>query len=158
MDPFSRDAWKQQWDAFVSAPFIIFPPLAVVAFIVWWFRGRIDEAVAAGLREQIKAFETRLQLADDKAARANEIKEDVVGQFNTLKLEVAAKVANGDLTGRVVRLEAAIEKLSAANNAVRSAIGVAAGASAVTGISGPLSNTPLPSSAAQAEIISKWWK
>jgi hypothetical protein len=29
---------------------------------------------------------------------------------------------------------------------------------ATTGIGGPLSNTPLASSAAQAEIINKWWK
>jgi hypothetical protein len=66
--------WKQQWDAFMSAPYIIGPILIIMAAAAWWFRGKTLGGVIAGLRERMTVFEERLQLAAEKAALANEAK------------------------------------------------------------------------------------
>ncbi|HEY8650534.1 MAG TPA: hypothetical protein VIL70_06425 [Chthoniobacterales bacterium] len=144
------DTWKQQWEAFMNAPYIMFPLLLFVAGAVWWFRGKMSEATVAGLREQINGlreqiniFNARLQLAAEKASLADEAKDELERQFQTYKAEVAAKAGNGAFDARIAKVEASIEKLAAANNAVRSAIGVAAGVFTVTGSNDSFANTPL---------------
>jgi hypothetical protein len=119
MDLLNPDVWKQQLAAFMTYPYIMVTGIVLTAGIVWWFRGF-----------QIKVFEARLQYADERAAGANEAKDEVVRKFNDLK----AEAGSGALAARVATLEVAIEKLSAANNAVRSAIGVAVGVSTETSI------------------------
>jgi outer membrane murein-binding lipoprotein Lpp len=122
--------WRIQWNAFLSAPYIILPPAIILAVATWWFRGTMFQSTIAGLREQIKAFEARLKLADDRAAWANEVRDDIARQFKDFKAEIASGGAWKDaLTARVATMGATIDKLEAANNAVRSAIGVSVGAS-----------------------------
>ena len=79
-------------------------------------------------------------------------------QFKDSRADIIASSGNDSLAERLVKVEAAVEKLSVANNAARSAIGIAVGTLAATEIGDSFSNTPLPSSAAQAEIVNKWWK
>ena len=103
-------------------------------------------------------YQQRLKLADERVKWANDVRDDIIRQFKDFKEDAGAGAGVVALTARIEQLETSFNKLTAADNAVRSAIGIAAGASAATGISGPLSNTPLASSTAQAEIIKRWWK
>jgi hypothetical protein len=107
------------------------------------------------------SYKQRLKLADEREAFADKVKNDIASQFKDFKEAVAAGAGIDAITARVEKLEASHNELTAANDAVRSAMGVsvgrAVGTSAVTGISGPLSNTSLASSDAQAKVH-KWWE
>lgn len=56
MDAFKPEEWKQQWIAFMNAPYIMLPLLAVVALAAWWFRGKTTEGTIAGLKGQVAVF------------------------------------------------------------------------------------------------------
>jgi hypothetical protein len=141
--------WKQQWEAFVSAPYIIASFMAVAGLTGWWLRGIKSERKIDGLEGRVIVFEDRLKFADERAARANEVRDDVIGQFQTYKAEVtAANAGNGALAATAARLEAALDKLVAITNETRSAIGISVGTSSVPSsvtntISDLYSNTPL---------------
>jgi len=168
---FSAEWWEHQKVALMNTPILCLPLPAIVAVIVWWFRGTMFQPTisglkgeTAGLREQINVFraqktifDAQLQLAADKLEFERRRHDSLATQLNDFKVEVVAGAGIDSLTARVAGLETSLNELSTANNAVRSAIGVAIGASAATGISGPLSNTPLASSAAQA-AVHKWWR
>jgi hypothetical protein len=172
MDMPNLDTLAQNWRTFLSAPYIIVPPVIIVAVIVWWFRGTMFQPTIAGLkgeiaglREQINVFgaqktifDAQLQLAADKLEFERGRQDSFAKQFDAFKIEVTAGAGIDALTARVAGLEASLNELAAANNAARSAIGIAVGTLAATEIGDSFSNTPLASSAAQAEIISKWWK
>src|SRR5205809_654557 len=89
--------WKQQWSAFMSAPYIMLPLLAVVAVVAWWFRGKMSEGTIAGLRERIALFDDRLKFAADKGASANQAKDEVEKQFQAYKAEVARNAGQTSL-------------------------------------------------------------
>jgi hypothetical protein len=100
MDMLNPDTWEQQGAAFMSAPYIIFPLLAIVAIAVWWFRGTMFQPMIAGLREQIKVFkaqktifDAQMQLAADKMALERWQQDSLARQINDLK-EEAAKAGN----------------------------------------------------------------
>ena len=79
-------------------------------------------------------------------------------QFNDFKIEVMAGAGIDALTARVAGLETSLNELKAANNAARSAIGIAVGTLAATEIGDSFSNTLfLALRAAQAKIL-QWWK
>jgi hypothetical protein len=111
MGLFSPGSWEQQWTDFMKYPYIMAVGVAITTIVVWWFRGF-----------QIKIFERQLKLAADKVDLADRAKDEVERQFRAYKEEVASKVGNGALSARVTNVEAALAELSAASNAVRSAL------------------------------------
>jgi len=125
MDPFNPDTWKQQWEVFMSARYIIISFVAGAGVIGWWLRGLKSERRIDGLEGRIAVFEDRLKLAGRKAVTANEARDDVIRQFQTYKTEVTATAGNTTLAAMAAKLEIALAKLGAANNAVGSAIGAA---------------------------------
>jgi hypothetical protein len=147
---FDPDTWKQQWAALMSAPYIIFPLLAIVAVVVWWFRGTMFQPTIAGLREQIKVFgaqktifDAQMQLAAKELELERGRQDSLARQINDLKAEVTAGVGIDALTARVAGLETSFNELATANNAVRSAFGIVVGTLAATELSDSFSNTPL---------------
>jgi hypothetical protein len=157
MGVFNTDTWKQQWETFLNAPYIIASFMAGAGLIGWWLRGIKSGRRIDGLEGRIIVFEDRLKFADERAAHADEVRDDVIRQFQTYRTEVdAANIGNSALSATAAKLEAALDKLVAATNEARSAIGV--GASAATGIDDSFSKTPLAARAAQAEIYNQWWK
>jgi hypothetical protein len=107
-DIFSSDTWKQQWEAVMKAPYIIFPLLILVAAAVWWLRGTILQGqidiLKAENASQNTIFESRWQLAAEKIELANQAKAEVERQLNSLKVSSAG---NDILAARVARLEQA---------------------------------------------------
>ncbi len=135
-DMLNPDTWKNQWEAFMKAPYIIFPLIISVMAAVWWLRGAILQGqIDVLVREnasQNAIFENRRQLAAEKVELANQAKSEVERQLNDLK---ASSVGNDALVTMVSRLEQAIEKVSAANNAVvKAAVGAADGRATVSGV------------------------
>jgi hypothetical protein len=131
MDVFNPDMWKRQWEMFVSAPYIMLPLAVGAGLIGWWLRGmtserKIDglEGKIAGLNERIVLFEDRLKFAAEKVAWASRAKDEVEGQFQTYKAEVAANAGYASLAATAAKIDAAINNLSAANKAVSNAIGL----------------------------------
>jgi hypothetical protein len=159
MGVFNTDTWKQQWETFLNAPYVIASFMAVAGLIGWWLRGVKSGRRIDGLEGRIIVFEDRLKFADERAAHADEVRDDVIRQFQTYRAEVdVANIGNSALSTTAAKLEAALDKLVSATNEARSAIGVDGGASATTGIDDSLSKGPLALRAAQAEIVNKWWK
>jgi hypothetical protein len=140
---------KQQWATFVSAPYIIVPSMILAAIVAWWVRSfkaatRISglEGVIAGLRERIEVFEDRLKLAKEQAEAAQQARAAVEKQFAAYKAEISAhgEVA-ASLAAIAVKIEAALERLGTANNAVLRA---AAGTFPIKGRSAVLGRSASP--------------
>ena len=101
-----------------------------------FFRAKVkSENIINGLKGRIVVFEDRLTLASEKVEAANQAKAEVERQFQVYKSDVEANKEHRELAATAAKVDAAIEKLSAANNEVRSAVGIP---------SVSLSDTPLP--------------
>ena len=131
-DMLKSDAWKQQWTALMSAPYIIVPLLIIISAVVWWFRGTMFQSTIAGLREQVAGlkaqFETQNTISENRMRQYAEKvelehghQESLARQINDLKGEIA-KAGNDDLAARVARLETGFGELVVASNAVRFAV------------------------------------
>src|SRR4051812_27054757 len=107
------DVWKRQWEALMSAPYIIVPLLVLMFAFAWWLRGHTKKDEIAGLRERMTVFEDRLKLAAEKAGSANEAKNEVEKQFQALKTEVAK--ADTATLALIAKVDAALTRLSSAN-------------------------------------------
>jgi hypothetical protein len=122
VDLSNPDTWKQQWTAFMSAPYIVAPVLMVFGGLVGGLLGRI-----AGLKGRISVFEDRLKLAAKQAESARQAKDEVATEFQTYKAEVAAKATKAKsaaLGASAARVEGAIMRLAAANNSLSEILGV----------------------------------
>ena len=127
----------------------------ILVLFAWFYRRQIDglkaqssglkegsEGIIAGLNGRIEVFEDRLECAAEKVELANQARAEVERQFKSYKEEVAANAEKATLAVTEAKVDAAIEKFSAATKAV----GIAVGTLAATDDS--FSNTPL---ALQAE-------
>ena len=119
MDVSNPDTWKQQWTAFMSAPYIVAPVLMVFGGLVGLLLGRI-----AGLKGRISVFEDRLKLAAKQAESARQAKDAVATEFETYK-EEAAKAGNAALGASAARVQGAILRFAAVNNTLSEILGVA---------------------------------
>jgi hypothetical protein len=119
MDVSNPDTWKQQWTAFISAPYIVAPVLMVFGGLVGGLLGRI-----AGLKGRISVFEDRLKLAAKQAESARHAKDEVATEFETYK-EEAAKAENAALGTSAARVQGAILRFAAVNNTLSEILGVA---------------------------------
>lgn len=122
MDLFDLDLWKQQWQAFMNAPYIIAPFIAGAGLAGWWLRALKSGRKIDGLAGRIALFEDRLKFASEKAESANQAKDEVERQFQIYKAEVTANSGADQLTILAAKVDAAIAQFSAASNAVSSAI------------------------------------
>jgi hypothetical protein len=117
------------WQVTVSASVII-AAIIIIALAIWsamrWRYGGIIEKKDAS----IAVFQDRLNLAAEKVELADRAKDNVEKQFHAYKEEAAAGAGSGVLAERMAKVEAAIKKLSTANNAVRSVIEIGARVSA----------------------------
>jgi hypothetical protein len=120
MDVFNPDTWKQQWATLMSAPYIMFPIIAIAVWVSWWLRGTTSKGEIAGLNGRVTVFEDRLRLAAEKAESADRAKNEVEKQFQAYK----AEVGNGAPAATTAKVEAAIDKLATAINAVSDALAV----------------------------------
>lgn len=137
------DTWKHLSEAFVSAPYYIILPLAAAA---WWVGRNID-----GLKGEIAVFEAHLKFTAEKVVSANEARDGVIGQLQAYKAEVAANAGYLMPAAMIAKLEAALDKLVAADSAVGSAIARAARISATTAMNASLSPLPLRQAEADKE-------
>ena len=119
MDVSNPYTWKQQWTAFISAPYMVAPVLMVFGGLVGGLLGRI-----AGLKGRISVFEDRLKLAPKQAESARQAKDEVATEFETYKAEVAARVENAALGASAAKVEGAILRFAAANNTLSEILGV----------------------------------
>jgi hypothetical protein len=115
MDP---DAWKQQWTAFWSAPYIMLPFIGASFWSAWWLRGRTSEGEIAGLKAQMSAKDERLSLGVDKLAASERDLEKLQKEFQDYKAEVATNGRNAS----PAKVDAAIVRLASGNTIVRSSL------------------------------------
>ena len=130
MDAFNLDIWKQQWETFLSAPYIIASFIFGAGLVGWWLRGIQSAGTIGGLNGRITVCEDRLKFAAEQIVAAEKAKGEAESQFHIYKAEVSANAGNVALAATAAKFNAAIEKWSAANNAVSSAIGAVSGVSA----------------------------
>jgi hypothetical protein len=120
MDVSNPDIWKQQWTAFMSAPYVVAPLVVFAGLVGWWLKG----ITIAGLKGRISVFEDRLKLAAKQAESARQAKDEVATEFGTYMAEVAAKAENAALGASAARVEGAIVRFAAANNSLSEILGV----------------------------------
>ncbi len=130
-----------------AAASVIITTIIIIALVIWGAMKWRYGGVIAQKDASIAGYEVRLKIAAEKVELADRAKDNVEKQFHAYKEEVAAGGGYDALAERVANVEVAIEKLSAANNAVRSAIGIV-GTLAATEMGDSLPNPPL---ALQAE-------
>ena len=118
MDVSNPDTWKQQWTAFTSAPYIMAPLIAFAGLVGWWLKVTTSKRTIAGLNGRISVFENRLKLAAIQAESARQAKNEVVKEFQTYRAEVAAMAENAALGATAARVEGAIVRFAASNNAL----------------------------------------
>jgi hypothetical protein len=124
MDIFNSDFWKQQWEAVVTAPFIMLPPIAIAAWAGWWLKGTVSEGTAvlsAQLESIIALYETRLKLAEEKLELVEKAKAEVEKQYKAYKDEVAADPGSSH-AAQAAKVDAAIADFSVASNAASTAV------------------------------------
>jgi hypothetical protein len=134
------DFLAKEWPVITGAPHLVFGGIiTIIAFtgLIMWFlfswsyRRQIDglkaqsEGTVAGLNGRIAVFEDRLKGAAEAVGIANQARAEVERQFKTYKEEVAANAEKAALAVTEAKVDAAIDKLAAANSAVGSAIGAA---------------------------------
>ena len=120
MDVSDPHIWKQQWTAFMGAPYIVVPLIVIAGLVGWWLKG----TALAGLKGRISVFEDRLKLAAQQVESARQAKDEVATEFETYKAEVAAKAENAALGASAARVEGAILRFAAANNSLSEILGV----------------------------------
>jgi hypothetical protein len=135
------DEWKRQWEAFMSAPYIIFPIAFAAGLVGWWLKGIKSDGRIAGyegtivsLKAANDVYEARLKFAADQTEVANKAKEEAESNQRLLKAEIAASASKEELTALAAKVDIAIEKFAVANNAVKSAVGVVGGQANVVGV------------------------
>jgi hypothetical protein len=142
------DFWAKEWPVIAGAQHLfigaIIATIVLMVPIIWF-------VINWGYRRQIAVSEERLKLAAEKVELSDRAKDEVEKQFHAYKDEVAAGAAYDVLVERMAKLEAAIEELSIANNAVSSAITVAVRMSGATSMNASLSSSPLPLRQAEAD-------
>ncbi len=123
VDVSNPDIWKQQWTAFTSAAYIMAPLIAFAGLVGWWLKRTTSKRTIAGLNGRISVFEDRLKLAAIQAASARQAKDEVAKIFQTYKAEVAVKAENAALDATAARVEGAIVRFAASNNALCGILG-----------------------------------
>ena len=133
------DFLEKEWPVIAGAPHLFWGGIIATILLTvptTWF------IVNWGYRQ-------RLKLADERVKWANDVRDDIIRQFKDFKEDVGAGAGVVALTARIEQLETSFNKLTAADNEVRSAMGIAVGASPVGAssvtdtISDLYSNTPL---------------
>jgi hypothetical protein len=134
-DLMKLEFWQQQWMAFTSAIWIMLPLFFLVVSVVWWLSGTRSAGTIAGLKgekgvleQRLKAdtslLEQRLKFAEEVTAASNKTNdeiEELKKRFDAVEA-VIAKADYASLSDSVAEIKASIGKVSAANNAVSSAV------------------------------------
>ena len=119
------DFWRQQWEAFVSAPAasLIFFVLGAVA--TWWFRGSVDsgeikglKAQAGGLREQLNAVEQRLELAHEQEQAASKATQAAKEVITKLQDQINSRAPMKDIAATTSSAETHILEIGKAQDRV----------------------------------------
>jgi|SRR5271165_5506325 len=130
---FTPDEWKRQWEVLMSAPYIIVPIAIASGLVGWWLQGIKSDAEIAGYKGTISVYEARLKLAAEQTEVADKAKAEAESNQRLLKAEIASSASKEELAALAAKVDIAIEKFAVANNAVRSAVGVADGRSTASG-------------------------
>src|ERR1700730_13697762 len=113
------DFLEKEWPVIAGAPHLFWGGIIATILLTvptTWF------IVNWGYRQ-------RLKLADERVKWANDVRDDIIRQFKDFKEDVGAGAGVVALTARIEQLETSFNKLTAADNEVRSAMGIAVGAS-----------------------------
>ena len=85
---------------------------------MWIDHGEIRES-----NVRVEGLKDRIEFSAEKIASITKAEDDLEGQFQALKTELAAKPGEIAFAARVAQIEASIERLSSANNAAIAAVG-----------------------------------
>jgi hypothetical protein len=147
------DFWGKEWLVIDGAPHLFFGGITALivplGLLIWFLVNWAYRHRFAAKDDQLAARDERLTHAKEKQQDAEGKSNDLLQEIEKLAAQLQAKASIEDIDVTMSSAKAKAGGLVAASNAVSSAI---------ADIGGPLSNTPLPSSAAQAEIVNKWWK
>jgi hypothetical protein len=133
--------WEKELPVIIGAPHLFWGGILAITVSLglliwflfnWGYRRELaglkkeSEGIIAGLNGRIEVFEERLKCASEKLDLANQARAEIERQFKTYKEEVATNVGKAALAVTEAKVDAAIDELAAANNAVSSAIASAA--------------------------------
>ena len=77
MDLLKIEIWKQQWEALLSAPYVILPLLIADAIAAWWLRSKISDGEIRGLRQELAARDALVKVAEERASLQKDARFEV---------------------------------------------------------------------------------
>jgi hypothetical protein len=122
MDPFRPEPWRNQWEIFVSAPYLAMPLMVMALMVGWWIGNRLAGARVEGLNGSIEALKQRLALATDREADVQRARTELEKQVLELKAQIAAGAPTEKLATTSARVGVAITEFSTANSALAIAL------------------------------------
>jgi hypothetical protein len=129
MDPFSPETWKNQWEVFISAPYLAMPLMVMALMVGWWIGNRLAGARLEGLNGSIDNFKAtvenlkeRLDFAKDREADVQRARTELEQKVLELKAQIAAGAPNEKLAAASAKVGVAITDFSTANNALTIAL------------------------------------
>jgi len=129
--------WEKELPVITGAPHLFWGGILVITVSLglliwflfnWGYRRQLaglkkeSEGIIAGLNGRIAVFEDRLKCAAEKVELANQARSEVERQFKTYKEELATNAEKAALAVTEAKVDAAIDELAAASNAVSSVI------------------------------------
>jgi hypothetical protein len=125
VDPFNPETWKHQWEAFVTAPYVLMPLVVLALVVGWWIGNKLAASRVEGLngaienlKANIDALRARLDLAADREKAVQLARAELEKQVAELKAQIAAGVSNEKLIATSAKVDMAITQFSTANNAL----------------------------------------
>jgi hypothetical protein len=129
MDPFRPETWKNQWEVFISAPYLAMPLMVMALMVGWWIGNRLAGARLEGLsgsidnfKANIEALKQRLDLAIDREADVQRARTELEQQVLELKAQIAVGAPNEKLAAASAKVGVAITEFSTANDALTIAL------------------------------------
>jgi hypothetical protein len=142
------DFLAKEWPVISGAPYHFFGGIITITVltvaIIWFLFNWVYRHRFAAKDDQLAAREERLTQAKEKQQDAEQKSKDLQSVIEKLTAQLDAKASIEEITITASSAKTKVGELMIANNAVRSAIGIAIGASSATGITDmSFQNTPL---------------
>ena len=120
---------KAEWSVLAAAPFLVLALIAVVASLIWWLKGSIDDgqikqlnAHIAGLKAQLDVRDERMRLAEEKREEVQKTAERLSGQVSVLTAQLQQHAAPAEIERTAGIIQSTTTALSSANTALHNTL------------------------------------
>jgi hypothetical protein len=108
---FTTQFWHDQWTVITSAPWLVIPLLLVAGFVGWKWKAASDDG-------EIRELKARDLFIKDQLKSLGTGKAELEEELKNLKAQLASNAPKEDILAVAAKMDAALTKLSKANDAL----------------------------------------